>query len=105
MAGKANEEQPAVVQSLLDKEISNNWVVATSLTLEEAKKLAVGKLNVVCLVLDSTVCQVNTRCLHRRQPGFQGRAQASASAPRKFNDLWEPTIRGEDTQGENAYMA
>ena len=23
----------------------------------------------------------------------------------KFNDLWGPTIRGEDTQGENAYMA
>ena len=23
----------------------------------------------------------------------------------KFNDLWEPTIRGEDTQGENAHMA
>ena len=58
------------MQSLLDKEISNNWVVATSLTLAEAKKQwPLGKLNVVFaegkeprLVLDSTVCQVNTRC-------------------------------------------
>ena len=58
----------------LDKEVSNNWVVATDLTIAEAQQkwslgVAVGKLNVVFaenkeprLVLDSTVCQVNTRC-------------------------------------------
>ena len=71
---KTAEEEPEVVQSLLDKEISNNWVVATDLTEAQAQRkwpwgVAIGKLNVVFaenkeprLVLDSTVCQVNTRC-------------------------------------------
>ena len=78
---KTAEEEPEVVQSLLDKEISNNWVVATDLTVAEAQRkwplgVAIGKLNVVFaenkeprLVLDSTVCQVNTRCyLPERKP-------------------------------------
>ena len=62
------------VQSLLRNEIANNWIVETGLSLAEARKklplgIAVGKLNVVFaegkeprLVLDSTVCHVNTRC-------------------------------------------
>ena len=59
---------------LLRKEIANNWIVETSLSIADAREkrplgIAVGKLNVVFaegkeprLVLDSTVCQVNTRC-------------------------------------------
>ena len=62
------------MQNLLGKEISNNWVVDTGLTLAEAKEkwplgVAVGKLNIVFaegkdprVVLDSAVCQANTRC-------------------------------------------
>ena len=58
----------------LRKEIANNWIVETSLSITDAREkwplgVAVGKLNVVFaegkeprLVLDSTVCQVNTRC-------------------------------------------
>ena len=69
---KTAEEEPESVQSLLDKEICNNWVVATDLTVAEAQRklplgVAIGKLNVVFAEnkeprLDSTVCQVNTRC-------------------------------------------
>ena len=68
------EDEPETVQGLLLKEIANNWIVETSLSIADARKkwplgIAVGKLNVVFaegkeprLVLDSTVCQVNTRC-------------------------------------------
>ena len=71
--GKRRKKSPKLCK-LLDKEISNNWVVATDLTVAEAQRkwplgVAIGKLNVVFaenndprLVLDSTVCQVNTRC-------------------------------------------
>ena len=57
--------------SLLRNEIANNWIVETGLSVAEAREkgIAVGKINVVFaegkeprLVLDSTVCQVNTRC-------------------------------------------
>ena len=67
---KTAEEEPEIAQSLLDKEISNNWVVATDLTVAEAQQkwplgVAVGKFfaenKEPRLVLDSTVCQANTR--------------------------------------------
>ena len=68
------EDEPDTVHSLLRNEIANNWIVETGLSIAEAREkwplgIAVGKLNVVFaegkelrLVLDSTVCQVNTRC-------------------------------------------
>ena len=71
---KMAEDEPETVQGLLRNEIANNWIVETSLSIAEAREkwplgIAVGKLNVVFaegkeprLVLDSTVCQVNTRC-------------------------------------------
>ena len=58
----------------LRNEIANNWIVETGLSIAEARAklrlgIAIGKLHVVFsrrkeprLVLDSTVCQVNTRC-------------------------------------------
>ena len=69
---KMSEDEPETVQSLLRNEMANNWVVETGLSIAEAREkwplgIAVG--NVVFaegkeprLVLDSTVCQVNTRC-------------------------------------------
>ena len=65
--------RPETVQGLLRNEIANNWIVETSLSIADAREkwplgIAVGKLNVVAegkeprLVLDSAVCQVNTRC-------------------------------------------
>ena len=71
---KMAEDEPETVQGLLRKEIANNWIVETSLSIADAREkwplgIAVGKLNVVFaegkeprLVLDSAVCQVNTRC-------------------------------------------
>ena len=68
------KDEPETVQGLLRNEIANNWIVETGLCIAEARKTwplgkAVGKLNVVFaeekeprLVLDSAVCQVNTRC-------------------------------------------
>ena len=62
------------VSALLEKEISNGWVVRTEMSIEQARRhwhkgIAVGKLNVVHaegkeprLVLDSTVCGVNPKC-------------------------------------------
>ena len=71
---KAAEAEPETVSALLEKEISNGWVVRTDMSVEQARQhwhkgIAVGKLNVVhaegkepCLVLDSTVCGVNPKC-------------------------------------------
>ena len=71
---KAAEAEPHTVSALLDKEISNGWVVRTDMSTEQARQhwnkgIAVGKLNVVHaegkeprLVLDSTVCGVNPKC-------------------------------------------
>ena len=83
------EDEPETVQGLLRKEIANNWIVETSFSIADAREklplgIAVGKLNVVFaegkeprLVLDSTVCQVNTRChLPERH-----RLQVPSSAP------------------------
>ena len=70
---KMAEDEPETVQGLLRNEIANNWIVETSLSIADAREklplgIAVGKLNVVFaegkeprLVLDSAVCQVNTR--------------------------------------------
>ena len=54
--------EPETVQSLLRNEIANNWIAETGLSQKLPLGIAVGKLNVVRLVLDSTVCHVNTRC-------------------------------------------
>ena len=71
---KAAEAEPETVSALLEKEISNGWVVRTDMSVEQARQhwhkgIAVGKLNVVRavgkeprLVLDSTVCGVNPKC-------------------------------------------
>ena len=71
---KQAEEFPAVVQDLIDKEVEAGWVIKTSHTPSSAaaawpKGTAISKLNVVFvedkeprLVLDSSVCHVNTRC-------------------------------------------
>ena len=71
---KVSEAEPNAVSALLDKEISNGWVVRTEMSIEQARRrwnkgIAVGKLNVVHaegkeprLVLDSTVCGVNPKC-------------------------------------------
>ena len=68
------EDEPETVQGLLRNEIANSWIVETSLSIADAREkwplgIGVGKLNVVFaegkeprLVLDSAVCQVNTRC-------------------------------------------
>ena len=71
---KMAKDKPETVQGLLRNEIANNWIVETSLSIADAREkwplgIAVGKLNVVFaegkeprLVLDSAVCQANTRC-------------------------------------------
>ena len=69
---KAAEAEPDTVSALLEKEISNGWVVRTEMSIEQRhwnKGIAVGKLNVAHaegkeprLVLDSTVCGVNPKC-------------------------------------------
>ena len=71
---KQAEDHPDVVQRLIDQEVEAGWVVRTNHTPASAKQawpagVAIGKLNVVFvegkeprLVLDSSVCQVNTRC-------------------------------------------
>ena len=61
------------MSALLEKEITNKWVVRTGMSIEQARQhwhkgIAVGKLNVVHegkdprLVLDSAVCGVNPKC-------------------------------------------
>ena len=70
----AAEAKPSIVQALIDKEIEAGWVSKVEGGRAEALRrwpsaTAVGKLNLVeapgkdpRLVLDSTVCQVNTNC-------------------------------------------
>ena len=58
------EDEPETVQGLLRNEIANNWmIVETSLSVADAReKLPLSIVKEPRLVLDSTVCQVNTRC-------------------------------------------
>ena len=65
------EDEPTVVQELIDKEIDAGWVAEFQGTIEEAQAffpdgLAIGKLGLALsdsrpprLVLDSTICGVN----------------------------------------------
>ena len=57
------KDEPETVQGLLRKEIANNWIVETSLSIADARENVVfAKGKEPRLVLDSTVRQVNTRC-------------------------------------------
>ena len=71
---KGAMEDPELTQQLIDEEIHNDWVAELPGGLEEAKarwsQVAVGKLNVVHsesrkprLVLDSSCCKVNQKCM------------------------------------------
>ena len=69
------EDEPEIVQDLIDKEIAAGWVQCFDGTIDEAREffphgLAVGKLGLALsdtrpprLVLDSTVCGVNPQCV------------------------------------------
>ena len=68
------DEDPSIVQELIDKEVAAGWVEIFPGSLEDAQQffahgLAVGKLGLALsdsrpprLVLDSTVCGVNPQC-------------------------------------------
>ena len=71
---KGADDDPQLTWSLIQEELDNDWVAEVPGGMEEAQRrwehLAVGKLNVVHasgrkprLVLDSSCCGVNTRCV------------------------------------------
>ena len=61
---KAAEAEPNTVSALLDKEISNGWVVRTEMPIEQARRhwMVHAEGKEPRLVLDSTVCGVNPKC-------------------------------------------